>query len=117
MIYSFLVPVNLIAKAVNQSAINVTWQHPHNQDGITRYDVEIKGFDINRYTGIPKDGTFAVFSNLRPYTTTIVEIRSCDTSDGCERTINTTVTTLHYRKPFYINLVALNLGNLKNEYV
>ena len=60
-IYSCSGPEDFIAKAVNESAINVTWQHPQNPVGIDYYDIEIKGFDIDRYTVVSKKDTFAVF--------------------------------------------------------
>ena len=65
----------MIAKAVNESAITVTREHLKIRGGIDYYDVEIEGSGIYRDKKVPKDDTFAVFSNLEPYKHIIVKIR------------------------------------------
>lgn len=111
-------PRNLSATAISETAINVTWQHPDNPAGITEYSLTVEGPFSYDFTTVSAQQTSVVFADLQVFEDVTVNIKSCEKSSAsyvCGREINTTTTTLPYRKLCRRDLKCTSCGYVRSR--
>ena len=82
---------NLVAVAINSTAINITWQPPINPNGDVSYIVRVQGSSVDQVN--TTTDTSVIVTNLEIYTIHYVTVMAVNAA-GESSSENTTVTTL-----------------------